>query len=282
MQKSSFLSIAVVLLAAATASAGESQLNVNGIGRQRAPVALLEQDGTARVIWENTELGILARVIPAGDPGTASTEESLLLENTHLASIPGEGIVITHRQPIALSDGNGGFWLVWTRQRDYLKSVPFWERREALSQEIRLRRFDRDGKQVGTERIVAWAGKTKSQATAIHTSDGGFVVAWTSSDEDATTNSRDGIFARWFDREGTPVSPVTRVSSVEDGELASWPALALDATGRLLVVWHAPDGSSTGIFSRLFDENRVAVDEPPRANLNPVGAPKPPGVLALE
>jgi len=282
MHRSSFLAIAMVLLAASTASAGEAQINVNGLGRQRAPVALLELDGTARVIWENTELGILSRVIPAGDPAAASTEETLLLENTHVASIPGEGVVITHRQPIALSAGDGGFWLVWTRQRDYLKVVPFFSRSEVLSQEIRLRRFNRDGAPVGPERIVAWAGKTKSQATAISTSGGGFVVAWTSNDEDATTYSRDGIFARWYDREGTPLSPATRVSAVGDAELAGWPALVVDATGRLLVLWHAPDGSSTGIYARIFDANRKPVDVPQRINLNPAGEQKRPSAVALD
>jgi hypothetical protein len=283
MRRSSFLALAGVLLAANMASADEARISINEVSRQRAPVALLEADGSARVIWENAKLGILSRVVPARDPASASTGEAVLLENTHLASVPGEGIVVTNRQPIALSDGDGGFWLIWIRQRDYLKVVPFFERREILSQEIRKRHFNRNGEPLGAEGIVAWAvGKTKSQATAALTPDGGFVVAWTSDDADETTLAREGVFLRWFDRSGTSLGPSRRVSAVEDTSLASWPSLSVGTTGRLLVLWHAPDGSSTGIFGRLFDENRDPIDEPVRINLNPSGEQKRPAAVAVD
>lgn len=282
MHKSSSLTLAVLLLAASSAWAGEAQISVNDVARQRAPVALLENDGTARVIWENTKFGILSRVVPVADPASAATEETLLVENTHLSSIPGEGIVVTHRQPIALSDGEGGFWLIWIRQRDYVKAAPFWETHQLLSQEIRRRHFNLNGEPVGAEGVVAWSGTSKSEVSAAPLTNGGFVVAWTSSDNDDATIAREGIFARWFDRDGAPVGPSTRVSAVEDADLAAWPSLTVDAAGRVLFLWHAPDGSSTGIFGRIFDADRKPLDAPQRLNLDPVGEQKRPAAVALE
>lgn len=282
MLRSFSLALAGALLTAGAALAGEVQINVNDVGRQRAPFALVEPDGTARVIWENTKLGIVSRTVPAGDPASASGAETLLLANTHVASVPGEGIVITNRQPLALGDGDGGFWLVWIRQRDYLKVEPFWESREVLSQEIRRQRFNRDGAPVGPASVVAWAGAEKSQATAVRTPDGGFVVAWSSNDGDDATYARDGVFARWFDRDGAPLGAAVRISAIEDAELAGWPSLSVDRAGKLLVLWHAPDGSSTGIFGRRFDENRMPLDEPQRLNLDPAGEQKRPSAVALD
>lgn len=282
MRRSSFLPLAL-LLVATPLRAAEARISVNDVARQRAPVALLEPDGTARVIWENSKLGIMSRVVPADDPASATTEEKILVSNTHLSSVPGEGIVITHRQPVAVSDGSGGFWLVWVREKAYVKAAPFWESRDVLSQEIRRWQFDRNGKPVGSDGVVAWArGANRAQTAAIGTADGGFVVAWSSSDGDTTPGPRDGVFARWFDSDGKAFGTSVRVSAIEDGDLATWPSLTIDARGRLLVLWQAPDGSSTGIFGRMFDEKRAPLDATQRLNLNLVGTEKRPSAVALD
>jgi hypothetical protein len=283
MKKSSWLGYAGLLLVAGSVRADEGMINVNDVARQRAPVALVAADGTARVLWENARLGILTRVVPMRDPTSASTEEKILLANTSLPSIPFEGVVVTNRQPVALSDGSGGFWLLWIRQRDYLKVEPFWENRRVLSQEVRKLRFNQSGEPVGTESVVAWAsGAMKSQVTAAQTPDGSFAVAWTSSDDDDSTNGREGVFVRWFDRDGTPFGPATRVSSAGDSDRARWPSLTVGATGRLLVLWHAPDGSYTGVFARLYDANREPIDVPQRINLDTLGEQKRPSAAALD
>ncbi len=282
MRATSLLALTGALLVSMSTWADEARINVNDIGRQRSAVAILEQGGPARVIWENSRLGILSRVVPLDAPDSASTVETLLAEDTALPSIPGEGVVITHRQPMALSDGDGGFWLIWIRERAYVRAAPFWEQREVLSQEIRRRHFNRDARSIDAERVVARATAEKPQVTAVGSPDGGFVVGWSNNDGDPTSSARDGVFARWFSPDGSPLSAAVRVSSIEDAEYATAPSLTFDARGRLLILWQAPDGSSTGIFGRIFDESHAPVDEPQRLNLNLAGSQQKPAAVSLE
>src|SRR5262245_4961090 len=78
---------------------------------------------------------------------------------------------------------------------------------------------------------------------------GNFVVAWSSQYQDG---SDFGVFAQRFDAAGAMRGDEFRVNSYTTGGQV-YPAVASDARGNFLVVWHGPDGNSTGVFAQRYD-----------------------------
>lgn len=268
----------VGLTTATSSFAAESGISVNDVQRQKVPVAVMDDDGSALVVWHNTRLGIMSRVVPVADPSSASAPERLLIANTHVPSVPGEGIVLTHREPAVVSDDDGGFWLFWSRERAFLKVVPFHENRQVLSQDIRLRHYDRNGEPTGPATLVSPAVGLQSQPRAIRTSDGGIAVTWRSDDVNPNSTAGDGVFVRLFDAEGKARGAAVRVSAAT--QEAAWPALAADSRGRVLVLWHAPDADTLGIYRALLNAGGDLVSPAQRVNATTAGRQTQPAAIA--
>ena len=87
---------------------------------------------------------------------------------------------------------------------------------------------------------------------------GNFVVVWTSDSQDG---SGTGIFGQRFDAAGARIGGEFQVNTYTTGE-QDFPAVAMDAAGRFLVVWQSgssgtngPDGSATAVAGRWFDSS---------------------------
>src|SRR4026208_648613 len=65
--------------------------------RQKNPAVAVRADGSAWVVWENLEQGLVARRISRA--GQALGDESVLAANRNLQSIPSQGIVVWHHEP---------------------------------------------------------------------------------------------------------------------------------------------------------------------------------------
>jgi hypothetical protein len=84
---------------------------------------------------------------------------------------------------------------------------------------------------------------------------GAFVVVWQS---DAQDGSGRGVYARFYQPAGAPVTDEFRVNSYTYGDQER-PAVASDPNGNLVAVWHsrAQDGSGLGVFARRISARTV-------------------------
>lgn len=114
------------------------------------------------------------------------------------------------------------------------------------------RMFDSDASPVGTEfRLNVYEDLAQDEPTVTAGAPGKFVAAWESTGQDG---SQSGIYARMFNTTGVPMSNEFRVNSFTLGSQAR-PAIASDAAGNFVVVWHSAnqDGSAAGVFGQRFN-----------------------------
>jgi hypothetical protein len=277
------LGLGVGLAAAAGRVGTEWRISVNDTPRNRYPVAALDGHGGALVVWANTRIGIMGRQVSLADPNAASGPEMRLLANTNLPSIPGEGIVLAHKEPALLYEADGSFWVFWTRERSYLKSVPFHDTRTLLTQDIRAAHFDANGQQINGRTLVVGQGAPgfQSKARVLRTATGTIAVVWQSDDQNTATTVGDGVFARFLDASGNPLGRPFRVNPTV-GDLSANPALASDAQGNVLIVWDANDGSGPGVYGRLYSAQGEALGAAQRISTSTVGRQNRPSAAFIE
>jgi hypothetical protein len=108
--------------------------------------------------------------------------------------------------------------------------------------------------------------------------DGSFVIAWTSFEQDG---SNGGVFARRFDRTGTPLGFEFRVNTYTTSD-QSLPTIASDALGNFVIVWSSfpQDGSNVGVFGQRFSATGGALGAEFRVNTYTTGYQGNPAVAA--
>lgn len=143
---------------------------------------------------------------------------------------------------IALSD-NGTYIVVWES-----------DRQDGSLEGIFAQRFALNGSPIGNEFQVNITTADDQENPAVAADpNGGFVIVWESSGQDG---SRDGIFARRIDADGTfpgvefQVNVTTNLNQDEA-------AIAIDANGNIVITWtdQIQDGNTSGIFARRFGAN---------------------------
>jgi hypothetical protein len=94
--------------------------------------------------------------------------------------------------------------------------------------------------------------------------DGGFVVVWSSADQDGSTG---GVFGRRYDAAGLPLGGEFRVNTYTTG-VQYRPAVAIDARGDFVVMWSSTgqDGSNAGVFGQRYDAAGTALGSEFRVN----------------
>lgn len=128
----------------------------------------------------------------------------------------------------------GDFVIVWESEYGY----------PCCADGVYAQRYDGSGTPLGGEFLIRADGLCPRVAAG----GGGFVVVYQSYD----LGSGD-VFGRRFDVGGTPMGAEFPVNTHTPFTQA-WPAIAVDGTGRFLVVWDSllQDGSDRGVFARLF------------------------------
>ncbi|HEV8268898.1 MAG TPA: hypothetical protein VGR00_11705, partial [Thermoanaerobaculia bacterium] len=137
-----------------------------------------------------------------------------------------------------VSDAAGAFVVVWgSRNEDGSYYGVFGQR------------LSSSGGGAGAEfRVNSYTTSSQDRAT-IASSGGGFVVAWTSSSQDAGT----GVFAQRFDSGGAPLGPEFRVNTYTTSYQFQ-PSVAASPTQAFVVVWSSKgqDGSGYGVFAQRY------------------------------
>lgn len=267
----SVVALALVLLAAAPAAAqlgdaeGEFRVNTTSPTKQRDTAAAFSPNGGYTIAWVDARVGITARFFPAAGPPSGDV---VLVQNLIFENNPGRGVIFSRLNPRLVYLPSGDFLLFWTEERGYLRAAVFHYDYDILEQDIFGQRFSADGAPVGrrfrAHRVQR--GLQRNPAVAID-GEGGFLIAWDSSDEVIGIGPTDGVWARRFNARGLAVGPEVKLDD-DPGVLARLPALAAGGGGGFLAVWEGEgDGTDgTEVYGRLLDERGQAVG--PQFQLN--------------
>ena len=174
---------------------------------------------------------------------------------------------------------DGGFVIVWTDDLG-----------DPSGDGIRLTRYDANGVPVAGQIEVVVnteTGSNQSQAQVAALSDGGYQVIWTSpTSGSAGDGNSNGLFTQRYNALGATVGGEQQVNEQTEGSQSSGEIAALDA-GRFVAVWQsatsgaAGDGSSNGIFGRLFNNMGLPEGGEFQVNATAAGSQTDPQVATL-
>jgi parallel beta-helix repeat protein len=144
----------------------------------------------------------------------------------------------------ALADG--GFIVTW-QSRDF----------GGTEYDVFAQRYNASGNPIGGEFLVnTFLTSWQEQASVLGLADGGFVIAWDSTQKDAIGDSSSayGIFAQRYSANGDRVGSEFQVNTFAATELGK-PVLANLAGGGFMAVWQSleADGSEYGISAQRYD-----------------------------
>jgi hypothetical protein len=125
--------------------------------------------------------------------------------------------------------------------------------------------FDNSGNMVGTEfRVNTYTTGWQCWPSVAGLAGGGFVVTWTSSDQDGNGF---GIYGQIFDSAGTKVGSEFRVNTCTGGSQTGSLIAGLTGGG-FVVTWNSDgqDGSGDGVYGQVFDSSGTKMGEEFRVN----------------
>jgi len=96
---------------------------------------------------------------------------------------------------------------------------------------------------------------SQGESTVKAMSTGGFVMVW----EGRGATDQHGIFARWYDASGNPLTAEIQINQTSGGT-QSLPQVAVASDGTAVFVWHGVGtGDFDGVFTRRFDASGNAL-----------------------
>lgn len=133
---------------------------------------------------------------------------------------------------------------------------------------IFMQRYDATGGALGLEmRVNTFTGNTQDASAVGALSGGGYVVAWTSQNQDGTFR---GIYAQRYDADGVAQGSETLVNTTTTGD-EFHPAVAGLAGGGYVIIWTGQDSDAGGVFLQRYDAAGVAQGGQVRANTTTAG-----------
>jgi Ca2+-binding RTX toxin-like protein len=209
---------------------GEFRVNTTIAGDQRNSDVATDADGDYVVVWESPDGGgSSARFGNFGDSG-------IFAQRYNNAGVRQGGefrvnttIADSQSRPSVALDADGDFVITW---QSYLQDGSVFG--------VYAQRYNRTGVAQGGEfRANTFTSGTQSNPTVSLDADGDFVVVWDGFRGDYVgENAYLGIYARRFDRAGTPQGGEFRVSTDNDTQqIREFPVVALDADGDFVVAW---------------------------------------------
>ncbi len=204
---------------------------------QFEPHACFAPTGKVLVVWTDAgtdgSAGVIGRLFDrTGEPLTG---EVLINEPNTFTQI----------NPNVACDRNGNFVVA------YVDASGFY----GQPREILARRVDPDGNPIGAEFNVntTHAGMQRVPMVAVD-HDGDFTIVW--QDESGNDGNGWGVFARMYDKNGTPKGPDFSVCSDPTGNQSD-PYVSMDYVGNFIVTWVDDATGSFDVQARRFDRNGV-------------------------
>ena len=151
-------------------------------------------------------------------------------------------------------DGDGAFVVAWEASES-----------DGQGSGILARRFNSSGTAQGSAfQVNTYTLGNQGYPAVATRADGGFVVAWRSSQQDGDGY---GVFARRFDSSGTGQGVEFQVNSYTVNNQRA-PSVAMTTGGRFVVTWDSfgQDGNYNGIFAKSFDSSGLQQNAEFRVN----------------
>ncbi|ESQ89267.1 hypothetical protein ABAC460_13310 [Asticcacaulis sp. AC460] len=240
----------------------ETRANSVTAGAQSDPAVVAMAGGGFVITWssfgqDDPNFGVQARIYST----TGSAAGTEFLVNTTTAN--------TQYSPDLAALSDGGFVAVWQSTLQDGDGIGVY-----------AQRYSANGLTLGGEtRINTFTTGDQSHARATGLTGGGYVVTWTSDGQDG---SGDGVYARVYTGGGAAVTAEFRVNTRTTDSQAQPDVAALEAGG-FVVVWtsNLQDGSSYGVYCRLYNADGTAAGSEARVNTYVTGTQNVPAVTAL-
>jgi large repetitive protein len=236
------------------AISNEFKVNTYILDNQLKPSVAMSDDGSFVVVWESVGqdgggAGVYGQRYTAA--GVAQGTEFQISQTTARSQKTAN---------VAMA-GDGSFVVTWTSDEG-----------TAVGNEIYARRYDASGNALGNEfRVVNFSGTSgvlgdQRDSMVTMTSDGGFIITWTSSGAASADPAEDlsaGVYARRFSAQGLPIEAVFLVNRGDGTPAPNNPAtlleqnnsaIAANPSGDFIVVWtsQGQDGSGTGVYAQGY------------------------------
>ena len=153
------------------------------------------------------------------------------------------------RLPSVAGLENGGFVVSWESYEQ-----------DGSGSGIYAQIFDGDGLKVGDEfRVNTYIEDWQNNPSICSLNNGGFVISWESMNQDGSSA---GIYMQIFAKNGTRAGDEYQVNTYTTN-WQSYPSVSNLSNGGFIISWtsNEQDGSATGIFAQLFDEDGSKVGD---------------------
>ena len=154
-----------------------------------------------------------------------------------------------HYATVAMN-GRGDFVVAWT-------SVT----QDGSLNGVYARQFDAAGNPLGNEFLVNPTTTNDQDSPVVAMgADGRFLIVW----EGQGGGDTDGIFGRWYDAAGSPLSSEVRINTATGGTQGE-PSVDMSPDGRAVIVWD----DASGVHAQRFDASRAPVGAPISVSSSP-------------
>ncbi|MEM8677758.1 MAG: peptidylprolyl isomerase [Planctomycetota bacterium] len=200
---------------------------------------------TRRLNAESLETRTMLTAIPLGTGAFVSQTPTSTSSTGEIAA--GQVVFGTNGETLTVSHG-----------------APSASARTGSSEEIFVHRFDSDGNQIEDAILANQITRgDQMNPTIAAANDGSFLVVWDGRGE----GDRQGIFARRFDADGTPLGDQFRVNTTTGGDQVM-PDVAMALDGTAVVTWHGVGtGDTFGVFSQRIGSDDALLGDETRVNL---------------
>ena len=241
----------------------ETRINTSTTGSQQCPDITALVDGGYVATWMSYQDGIGGGIFAQRyDVSGVALGAETKINTTALRD---------WSYPVAAAMADGGYVISW-------ESNNLWYG----SYDVYAQRYDATGLAIGAETIVNSNRAGYQHLSAITAlSDGGYVVAWQSSEQDG---SGYGVYAQRYAATGEPVNGETRINALT-GDDQSEPAVSALADGGYVVAWLSStlDRSQSNIYVQRYDKDSIAVGGETQVNQANTGSGRylPPKISML-
>lgn len=163
--------------------------------------------------------------------------------------------------PEVVTLADGSYVVTWTRETDNdRKSTDQWGNPVVVeittAIDIFTQRYSADGKKLGGETQVNKVSGFHNDPVITALKDGGYVIAWATSDERDIYNGESTLYAQIFDKNGARVGDQLVVAHSDDRDY--FPSVSASADGGFLISWEASNrynSNNRDVFTKKYDAN---------------------------
>jgi hypothetical protein len=226
---------------------GEFRVNTLTTSSQNSASVAMDSDGDFVVVWQSyNQDGSLFGVYAQRYNSNGTPQGSEFRVNTWTTG--------NQRNPSVAMDSDGDFVVAW--QSDNQDGNVFG---------VYAQRYNSAGVPQGSEfRVNTWTTNNQAAPSVAMDSDGDFVIAWDSINQDGSTY---GVYAQRYNSAGVPQGSEFRINTWTTS-YQYYPSVAMDSDGDFVVTWLSfnQDGSNAGIYAQRYNNAGAPQGSEFRAN----------------